>query len=213
MFKRSVVIKANKLKPIAGISPDYKSIIFFTFFVCGIILGVIIIKKSQEDFLDFFMKLLNNRLGIQKNSSWLMNFCSDFLWLFVLIFLDFVLGLCAVGVPFIWLIPVLFGCFAGCVLSVYYMNFGLNGLAFCGLVNIPSYAITAATLIKCCCESTRVSNEIFYFVLRGKTNESPKDALIKDYSMKYVTLCLPVLLAALISSGSFKLFSGLFTFI
>ncbi len=213
MFKRSVVIKAKRIRPIANISPDYKTIIFFTLFVCGLILGVIVIQKSDEDFSSFFLKLLNNYLKAKKDNSWFMNFCGEFLGLFLLVFIDFVLGLCAVGLPFIWLLPVCFGCFSGIVLSVFFTNYGLTGLAFCGLINIPCYAITAATLIKCCCESTRISNEIFRFVFSGNKSENVKSSLIKEYTINYALLCLPILIAALISSGSFKLFSGLFSFI
>lgn len=212
MLKKSVVINAKRIKPIENISPDYKTVIFFTLFVCGIILGVIIIQKSNEDFSSFFLKLLNNHLTAKKSSSWFNNFCGDFLGIFLLVFLTYILGLCAVGLPFIWLIPICFGCITGIILSLFFINYGLTGLAFCGLINIPCNAITAATLIKCCCESTRISNEIFLFVLGGN-NDKAKSSLIKEYSLKYALLCLPILVAAIISSSSFTLFSGLFSFV
>lgn len=213
MFKKSVVVKANKIKRIPGISPDYKSIIFFTLFVCGLIIGVTIIKNGESDFTDIFSKLLHNSISAKNNNSWFRCFCGEFLWLFLLILIDFICGLCGVGLPLIWLVPVCFGSIAGLILSLYFVNYGMPGLGYCALINIPCYAITAATLIKCCCESTKVSNEIFFYILGGKKSDNTKEPLLKDYIINYVLLCIPIIIAALISTGSFKLFSGLFNFV
>ncbi len=213
MFKKSVVLKANKLKPLSGISTDYKTAIFFTLFVCGLIIGVSIVKKGDSEFIDFFSKLMHNNISAKNDSSWFRCFCGDFLWLFLLVFVDFICGLCGVGFPFIWLIPVCFGGFTGMVLSLFFINYGMTGLGYCALINVPGYAITAATLVKCCCESTKISNEIFFFIIGGNKNEGNKEPLLKDYVINYILLCVPVVLSALISTGSFKLFSGLFGFV
>lgn len=213
MFKKSVVLKANKLKPIAGVSPDYKTVIFFTLFVCGLIIGVTVISQSGTDFTDFFSKIIHNNISAKKDSSWFKCFCGEFVWLFILVFVDFICGLCGVGLPFIWLIPICFGCFAGMVLALFFINYGMTGLGYCALMNIPSYAITAATLVKCCCESTKVSNEIFFYILSGSKGDTSKTPILKEYTVKYIFFCIPVIIAALISTGSFKLFSGLFSFV
>ena len=213
MFKRSVVLKANKIKSVPGISPDYKTIIFFTLFICGLIIGVSLIKKGNSDFTEFFSKLLRNNITAKIDSSWLRCFCGEFVWLFLLVFVDFICGLCGVGLPLIWLVPICFGCVSGLVLSLFYVNYGLTGLGYCSLINVPCYAITAATLVKCCCESTKVSNEIFLFILGGRKNDNIKESLLKDYIINYLLLCIPIVIAALISTGSLKLFSGLFNFV
>lgn len=213
MIKRSVVIKAKRIKPITGLNFDYKTIIFFTLFFCGIITGIIIVSKCDNEFNNFLCRLLINNFSAKQENGPFTNFCGTFIWLFLLVFCTYLCGLSAVGFPFIWIIPTVFGIICGLIVSSFYHSFGLKGLGFCVIANIPCYAITAATLIKCCCESTIISNEIFGYVFGNSKGEGNKKMLLKDYSINYLLLCLPILIAALISMLCFKLFSGFFSFV
>lgn len=213
MLKKSVVLKANRIKPIGAFTPDYKTVVFFTLFICGLIIGTTVINKNESDFLTLFTKILKNNITAKNGESWIKCFCGDFVWLFIPLFADFLCGLCGVGLPFIWLIPTVFGCVSGMVFSVFFISYGISGIGYCALMYIPCCAITAATLVKCCCESTKMSSEIFFYVLGIERKEAIKKALLKEYSTIYIVFCVYILIAAAISTCSFKLFSGLFGFI
>lgn len=210
MLKKSVVIKANKLKPVQKFKLDYKTLIFFTVFLCGLIVGVTIFRQSGEPFSEFITEILKNYLTVCAVNSIFKNFCSIFFLLSLFVFILFIFGLCAVGQPFIWLSGFLFGCGIGIVISSYFCAFGILGVGYCALINIPCYAITAATLIKCCCESTRVSNDIFFYSLGSFNNTTGKNRLLKDYLINYLLFLVPIIIAALLKACFLKLFSGLF---
>lgn len=213
MFKKTVVLNTKKLKPKGHFTFDYKSLLFFTLFLCGLILGVSFIKSGDENLIEFLTRIFKNRISAEKNNSFLTCMCGDILPLLLLELFCFIGGLCAVGMPFIWLLPVGFGSFCGVVIALFFVNYGVTGLGYCALTNIPYYAITAATLIKCCCESTMCSNEVLLFALKGETNERKNNPILKDYTLKYLLLCVPIIIASAIRAGSSKLFSGLFDFI
>ncbi len=210
MFKKSVVIKATRFKPNNNYKFDYKTIIFFTIFLCGLIVGIIIFKRSGDAFAQFITNVLKNYLTVCTSNSIFKNFCSIFFSLCLVVFLLFIFGLCAVGQPLIWICGFLFGCSIGIVISTYYCTFGILGVGYCALINIPCYAITAATLIKCCCESMCISNNIFFYSMGNYKTSNSKNYILKEYVLKYLIFLTPILVASLLKACFLKLFSGLF---
>ena len=212
MFKKTVVLNTKILKNNTDFTFDYKSVLFFTLFLCGLILGVSLVDQGDENFIQFLTRLFKNRIEAEKNNSFLICLCGEFLPVFLLELFCYIGGLCAVGMPFIWMIPVGFGAFCGSVIALYFVNFGVTGMGYCALTTIPYYAITAATLIKCCCESTMCSTEILVYALKGERRDKTIPPILKDYTSKYLLLCIPLIIAAAINAGSCKLFSELFNF-
>ncbi len=208
MIKKSVVIKAKRIKPLKW---DYETIILFTLFLCGVILGVMLIKNCSEEFCDFLKSGLGNYISTKNKSSFItcLSGTTAFLLLFVLI--DFLFGLCAVGTPLVWIVPVAFGVICGCSASGLFKFYGLKGLFYCVLVELVCYAITAATLVKCCCESTQMSLELFSCII-GNKNNYKNSYIFKEYALNYLVLCIPVIVGAVVSTVSFKVFASLFIF-
>ncbi|MBR4286746.1 MAG: hypothetical protein IKT55_03455 [Clostridia bacterium] len=213
MFKKGVIIKTNNLRAGLKVNWDYKLIIYFTLFLSGVIIGVLLIKNAGEDFNRFFCDLLVNHVNAKKNNSFLTDFCFALLCLVLLFFINYLCSLSAVGFPFIWLLLTGFGVWCGAVISEFLISFGLKGLGFCLLVQVPCYAITAATLVCCCCEGTKICNNIFFYLFGNCGFVTSKGLLLKEYTLKYALMCSPLILGALLSSICFKMFSGFFTFV
>ncbi len=207
MFKRNVVIKNKRYKPL---NLDCETIILFTLFLCGIILGAFLIKNCDDEVKDALCTILHNYISAKSECGFLVCFSGLTVFLIIFVILAFLFGLCAVGTPLVWLMPVAFGLICSSYISLMLINFGLKGLFYCVLVDLLPYAITTATLVKCCCESTKISVNLFSCIagdntLRGKN-------ILKEYVLDYVILCIPVVIGALISSFCFKIFQGLFIF-
>lgn len=207
MFKKGVVIKAKRIKPL---NFDCQTIILFSLFLCGIILGVFLIKNCDDEIKNALSTFLSNYISAKNESGFLGCFSGLLVFLIIFIITVFLFGLCAVGTPLVWLVPVAFGLICSGYVSLMLMNYGLKGLFYCVLVDLLPYAITTATLVKCCCESTKISVNLFGCIagdsaLMGKN-------LFKDYVLNYLILCIPVVIGALISSFCFKIFQGLFIF-
>lgn len=208
MFKKGVVIKANRIKPI---NFDFESIILFSLFLCGIILGVFLIKNCDDYIKNALSTLIGNYISAKSECGFLACFSGVVVFLLTFIIFVFLFGLCAVGTPLVWLVPILFGVLCSCYVSLMLINYGLKGLLYCVIVDLLPYAITTATLVKCCCESTKISVDLFGCIA-GDTIIKGKN-LFKEYIMSYFILCIPVVIGALISAFCFKIFQGLFIFV
>lgn len=206
-MKRSVVIKAKRLKPINW---DFETIILFTLFLCGVILGVFLIKNCSDDIKNLLARVVSDYISAKSQNSFTVCFSGLFILVLIFIFFSFMFGLCAVGTPLIWLLPIIFGAFGGGYVSILLMNYGLKGLLYFVIVDMVCYAITTATLMNCCCESTKISVNLFSCI--AGNNNLKNACLFKNYALNYLVLCVPVALSAVLSTILFKIFQGLFIF-
>ncbi len=207
MLKKGVVIKAKRIKPI---NFDCETIILFSLFLCGVILGVFLIKNCDDDIKNAVSTLLNNYISAKSECGFLSCFSGIVVFLIIFIITAFLFGLCAVGTPLVWLVPIVFGVMCSGYVSLMLINYGLKGLFYCIMVDLLPYAITTATLVKCCCESTKISVNLFGCIAGDNAFKSKN--LLKEYVLNYLILCIPVLVGALISTFCFKIFQGLFIF-
>ncbi len=207
-MKKSIVIKANRLnlKSINKFKFDKMTIVLCSVLICGLILGIFTSSK--------LLKTDNNVLGNLFESFFFscskLSFINCFITYFLISLLfaafAFILGFCAVGTPALCLLPFILGLFFGSSICCYFSNYGLTGFLFCVLANIPFYAITAATLLKCCCESIKMSVELFCVVINGKATKSCYS--LRDIVMFYCVMCLPLLIGSIIKTIGTKLFIG-----
>lgn len=207
MFKNNVVLKNNKMQ---YSKLDSRTIILYSLFLCGFIIGIFFIKNCENESRDALGTLLNNHISAKCDSDFISCFCGSVFLLILFIVITFMLGLCAVGTPFICLIPLVFGFVCSCYVSLMLINYNLKGVLYCVMVDLLPYAITTASLMKCCCESTKISINLFGCIagdvaLRGKNT-------FKEYVLFYLILCIPVIIGALINTICFKIFQGLFVF-
>ncbi len=205
-MKTSFVINHKNFKKI---KPDYFTIILATLFLCGVIIGVFFIKNCDDDLKNTFCIFLNNYLSTKSNSSFIAIFSGVLVLFLSFIILEFIFGLSAVGSPFVVLILLLFGVFTGASASCIILNWGLKGIFYLLLVNLPCYTITAAILVKCCCLSIRISS-ILLNCLLCKDTIKRNFCNFKEYVLNYLILALPVIAGALVSGIFFKIYCSLF---
>ncbi len=209
-MKKHIVIKAHKFNKKANINIDYKTLLFFTFLVAGVIIGVFISENGSEEWHTFFTSLLKKYLSFNVNGNIFIMFMRVFLPFLILMIITYITGLCGVGAPFLLFTPLLLGCCFGVTVAQYYINFGLSGIACCGLIFLPAYAIATATLIKCCCRCVDISGEIFLYFATGKGENKP---ILKEYTIYFLTMLIPIVIGGVITTAFYKLFAHLFTFI
>lgn len=207
MLKKSVVIKADKLRPV---NADCKTIVLFSLFLCGIILGVFLIKNCDDDIKNAINVVLKNYISAKSDCGFFSCFSSCFFLMLIFILFAFLFGLSAVGTPLVLFVPISFGLICGSAVSLMLSNYGLKGLFYCIIVDLLPYAITTATLVKCCCESTKLSVELLGCI--AGANSIKGRNMFKDFVFTYLILCVPVIIGALISAFFFKIFQGLFIF-
>ncbi len=209
-MKKSFVIKAPKMRLKKSVKIDYKVVFLFCLLICGVIIGTFIVKTSNEEFNSIVKTIISNNLSVKLKSNIFVVFSTFFATSLLFLIYNYIFGLCGFGGVFISLSSVLFGLYLGFSVSFYYITYSLDGIFYYMTVNLPVNAITAATLIKCCSNSYNMSNEIFMFVLKGKTGNKP---LLKEYTLKYVIYIVPICVGSLISAILFRCLSHLFDFI
>ncbi len=210
MLKKNVVLNARKLKKINMVKVDCKTLVFFTIAICGVIIGVFTTKNISNDWNSVFSQVLNFFCLSKTDSSLLSIFFKLFLPVFIIYTLIYIIGTCAMGVPFLCICIFSIGWFLGLIISHYCVEYGFMGICYCGLVYLPVYAIATASVIKCCCNCFNISSEIFYYLIMGK-GESKN--LFKDYTIRHTFFVVPIAIGAMIGTISFKMFSDLFNFI
>lgn len=208
MLKKHVVIKRPSIKPL---KLDYKTIILFTLFFCGIIFGSMIIGGKEGTLHNIMSNVISDSIAFKYSNNLLMYFLSVFSGFAIILLYDYICGLCGFGMPFLYLTPVSLGVLFSIIIGAFYMNYGLSGIGYCVLINVPCYAITAATLIKCCCYSKKISEDVLIYLVSGKADK--KDGILKEYTIKYLFYGIIIALSSLISALSFRLFSHLFSFV
>jgi len=130
-------------------------------------------------------------------------FGTDFLFLLA----AFLLGLCAAGLPFLLLLPVLRGLGTGVVSGWMYMTYGAAGMGYSLLVFYPAAVISVLLMIGCCKESMAMSGDMLLLV----TDKLPRaESTLRVYTSKYLLALLLSLVAALLDALCFSAFSGIF---
>lgn len=209
MLKKSVVIKRKNIKlP----KTDYKSIILFALFLCGVIIGITAIKTGGDSYLKGLETFIDSYCASRSKATLFKCFCGSLMICLAAPLTSFLLGLCAVGGPFIFAVPAVTGTVLGTVIGYFYQINSLQGLFYSALVIVPAAAVITGTLVRCCGESAAMSVDILSSVM-GNNKENRDNNKLKDYCIKYLIYIIPIIIAAALNAGGFKLFSGLFSFI
>jgi hypothetical protein len=208
MFKKTVVLKRRKMNLPKF---DYRNFFFFSLFFCGLILGVLTIKDDNTELNNVLKTFFVNYISRKNAISILECLLDSSILTLTIPFFTFILGLCAVGGPIIIAIPTFVGIVVGMATGILYSQYTLQGLGYCALVIMPSVAIVIGTLLKSCNESINMSVEIIYMIIGG--NRTTRTNELKEYCIKYLVLCVPFILAAVLNTVSFKIFGGLFSFV
>lgn len=207
MFKNTALIK-NKIRK-ANAPVNYTILAFFVIFTVGVIIGCATVKKGDSPLLHTLSVYLNDTLAYASNGGFWVCLKNSVCASVMLPLLAFFCGLCAFGAPLCVILPLFSGAVCGLTAATYYALYSSRGLGFCALAVFPYFAIIIATLFLCCCESLGLSSDIFTFVTGNDRTKKNKPDL-KNFCLRYLILCIPLLVASLIRAVGFELFSGLF---
>ncbi len=208
MLKKSVVIKRRRMNIPRF---NYKNLVFFVLFFCGLIIGVLTMKNETSTLKDIFSEFFVQYITNKSNESFFNCFLDSLFIIIMPTIVTYIFGLCAVGLPIIIAIPTLTGIAVGMAIGFLYSSYSLQGLGYAALIIIPSLAVVIATLIKCCSEAINMSIEIIAGI-SGYQSQNRRNEL-KDYCLRFLIFFIPLILSALLNVCSFRLFNGLFSFI
>ena len=186
---------------------NWQKLALLGLFALGLFLGARTAAGASSGWQAHIMELLRaqrlNRMGNSVFSNALGYFAGDLLFLA----LAYLLGLCAVGLPFLLLLPVLRGLGIGVVSGWLYMTYGPTGVGYSVLVLYPAAVVSILVMLAGCKESMLMSSDML-LMLGGKLERAESN--LRLYSTRYFVLVLASIFAAALDALAFMVFSGVF---
>lgn len=194
---------------------NWKSIIFLFLFTFGILLGTYILKQNHDFTSTTLANILNEYISLKRGNTILDNFIASFKVNFIFVLLTFMLGFCAIGTPFITLVPVIKGIGMGLFCGYLYLNYNFSGLGYCVLIIYPGLIISLFALLSASNFSLSFSYEML-LSLFGTNNTKKKNLgaehQLKIFCIRYIIIFIISIIGSIVDSLTIKLFSGLFNF-
>ena len=204
----STHINQKKKNRIQVIEKNYNIIILTILIVFGIILGTIIISKTSIEFNNSINVLYDNLVASIKGKSFFSIFFDTFFSSMVYIFLFFIMGTNAIGVPFIYFLTCIKGIGNGITSGYLYMSFGLQGVGFSTLVLFP-YALMSGVIVILMGNSSIKMSKYIFSGLNGKLINN-NEIKIKKYCVNFLIYTALFITASIIDAIFKSSFSGAF---
>lgn len=194
---------------VKGVEFNWIMLILITLFFIGLIFGSFSVKNSNSFLTEKITELYSAYLSQKDTFSSVIIFMYTFLLSMTAVVISFFTGLCALGIPFIVLVPFVSGAVIGTISGFVYETYLLKGLGYCAIIIFPAAAISLVSLISSCKESLLMSGNMLSILATGRAKEQN---CFKSYCIKYLVFTLVCAAAALIEAVLFNMFSDLFNF-
>ncbi len=196
----------KKIKPITS---DWLIYLLILLFFAGLVTGVILIKNNEAEILN---RIVNTYIGftdLSKTNTSAALFFKLFLVTSFVLLLTYFTGLCAVGIPFVCVIPIIEGILSGIVSGYFYNNYMLKGLGYCTLILYPPAIVFTISVIFACRNSILMSHNMLN--LLSMRRSQPQESF-KNYTFKFLILILIGGLSSLLFTVLSNLFIRIFSF-
>lgn len=186
-----------------------KEVVLFLFFLAGLLLGAFAVRKNSSQLSERLLSLFQNYAAVKAEQSAAANFCNALFRQLILLLVTFCIGLCAVGMPFLFL--VLFGCGTGIglVSAFLYKTYMLKGIGYCALILYPGTIMTMLALIFAASVGADMSRSLMNGLLAKESDQTGK---FRNYCLRFLTAAAVCGFAALTESVLYAIFSGYFQF-
>ncbi len=193
---------------IISMKSSWRIILLSSFFLCGLIIGAYVVKNNNSLLSNQLSDIISSAIKNKSNSDFLKTFTETFITDSVFLIISFILGLCAVGIPLISLIPFIKGFGIGITGAYVYSVYSIKGVCYCLFVFFPAQVLISAILIFACNESFYMSEDIFSTLNSGSIKEKN---LVRLYLTRFGLLLLFTCFTALLDALLSTVFSSVFS--
>ena len=181
-----------------------KEIVLFLFFCAGLLIGSFAVRKDSSPLLERLLSLFQNYAAVKADQSAAVNFSNALFRQLVMFLCTFCIGLCAVGMPFMYLVPFCYGTGTGLVSAFLYKTYMLKGIGYCALILYPGVILTAGALIFACSVGADMSRSLMNGLL---SKETEKAESFRRYCLRFLFAAGVGGCAALVETALYALFS------
>lgn len=195
---------------ITSLKKNRRILIMMLLFAAGMIIGAVSLKRADSYLSGAFSDMFSVYIRSKGSQSLGMNFINSLALNAAFMLAAFVFGLCAVGLPLICILPIIRGVGIGMLSGYLYSNFALRGLGYCVLVIYPGLIPAIFALLLACSAGINSSYEMLLSLSSVKAQRG--EGSIKIYCMRFLIICILIILAAVIDAAASRLFCRLFSF-
>lgn len=195
---------------ITSLKKNRRILIMMLLFAAGMIIGAVSLKRADSYLSGAFSDMFSVYIRSKSSQSLGMNFINSLAVNAAFMLAVFVFGLCAVGLPLICILPIIRGVGIGILSGYLYSNFALRGLGYCVLVIYPGLIPAIFALLLACSAGINSSYEMLLSLSSAKAQRG--EGSIKIYCMRFLIICILIVLAAVIDAAASRLFCRLFSF-
>ena len=186
-----------------------QEVVLFLIFFLGLVLGTLAMRKSSSLLLERLLSLFENYFSVKSTQSPAINFSNALFKQTLLLLSAFCIGLCTVGVPFLYFVLLAYGAGSGIVSAYLYKTYMLKGIGYCALILYPGMIVSVASLIFACAASVSMSRGLMQNLLQKDAANSPN---FRSYCMRYLTAFAFAAGSAVLETALYALFSKYFQF-
>lgn len=210
-------IRASDRRPLPSgmlaerIASSWKLILLTALFAAGMAFGAVLVKYSADhEWLEKLLHLLQEYSIMRSSQSLFSTMCNSLFSNLLYLAVAFIAGLCAMGFPFLAILPFIRGLGMGAVFGYLYSTKALTGVGYCLLILLPGAILSTATLLIGCREGITMSLDVFAVMNGNKTLDSYHN--FRLYSARFGILLVLLACASLADALFAKAFSGFFHF-
>lgn len=205
MKRRKKIIRTHRRTGLV-LKSNQRLMLLLLFYVTGSFIGAVAVKGIDGEMLVHIKELAESFVQQRNTQSILQNFLSSVLTDTVYTIIAAVFGLCLIGEPILWLIPLARGLGIGFISGYFLKTYTLSGFMYClSILFVPSMLSVAATVFMCR-EAIITSKDLFRST--GGSAAVKKSDFYKLYALRFILLYAIMILAALVSAALTYAFSG-----
>lgn len=195
---------------LTALKKNSRILVLLAVFAVGMIIGAIFIKRGDGLISESISDMFTAYIKAKSEQSLSMNFINSLAVNASFMLAAFVFGLCAVGLPFVCSLPLIKGVGIGMLSGYLYAKFALKGLGYCVLVIYPGLIPAVFALLLACSAGIVSSYEMLLSFSSSKAQKWERS--IKIYCIRFLVICLLVIISAALDAATGRLFSRLFSF-
>ena len=184
----------------------YLPLLFTAVAVSGLVLGCISVSRADEKTLDFLSLLTGG--FVQSSASVSEHFFSavgsDFIMLFILYFLGFLLF----SYPFSALLVLFCGVGVGVSVGFLFRTYGVNSILYSAVLIAPSASVSILTLIFASCESVKMTTFLFKRCFSKDALPLNREKFTK-YSLQFLSFSCILVLSGILDTALNRIFSSI----
>lgn len=192
------------------IKKNSRILVMLAIFATGMIIGAAFIKRGDELTSESIFDMFTAYIKVKNEQSLGANFMSSFAVNASFLLAAFIFGLCAVGLPFVCSLPLLKGVGIGMLSGYLYAKYALKGLGYCVLIIYPGLIPAIFALLLACSAGIHSSYEMLLSLSSTKAQRGERS--IKIYCVRFLIICVLVIISAALDGATSRLFCRLFSF-